>query len=191
LVPSLRDRILDAGVDLICTEGWRRVTMAQLAQRAGISRQMVYKEIGARDKLAKAIIARHADRFLDGVIERLRAHRGDPVAGIGAAVDYVLRAAADDPLLKGVLSAAHGGGQELLPLLTTNSEAMLQQSVQTLLTEATALYPGLPPGRLATLAEVVVRLTMSHLIRPFGPIEDGVRQVVWIVRNALSGPAPA
>ncbi|TVT33124.1 TetR/AcrR family transcriptional regulator [Amycolatopsis rhizosphaerae] len=187
---TLRERILDAGVELICNHGWDRVTMSQLARRVGVSRQMVYKEIGARDVLAKAIIGRHADRFLAGVVEHLHAHGADAAAGIGAAVDYVLRAAADDPLLKAVLGAPHVGEEDLLPLLTTNPEPVLARAVETVFFHARTLYAdaGLSPDCLATLVEVVVRLTLSHLTQPSGPIEHAVAQAIWVVRGALQAP---
>ncbi|GAB2977307.1 TetR/AcrR family transcriptional regulator [Amycolatopsis acidiphila] len=186
---TLRERILDAGVGLICTEGWDRVTMSQLAHHVGVSRQMVYKEVGARDTLARAIVTRHADRFLAGVTDQLRAHGEDIVAGVSAAVDYVLRAAADDPLLKAVLSAAHGGTQDLLPLLAIQPEPVLERAVHTVLREAGELYGGLGLPRLPELVEVVVRLTLSHLIQPFGPVEQASEQVAWLVRNALAAAA--
>lgn len=184
---DLCERILDAGAELICDTGWDRVTMSQLARRAGISRQMVYKEYGSRDKLARAIISRHADRFLDGVVQRLREHRTDLAAAVSAAVEWVLRAAAEDPLLKAVLSAAHGGTQDLLPLLTTNPEPVLERAVQTVHTEASRLWADIPAADLAHLVEVVVRLTMSHLLQPFAPVDHAVRQADWLVRAALAG----
>ncbi|HVV13628.1 TetR family transcriptional regulator [Amycolatopsis sp.] len=183
-MPTLRTRILDAGVELICDDGWNKVTMSQLARRAGISRQMVYKEIGARDVLARAIVDRHVGRFLAGAIERLRAHGADAQAGIGAAVEYVLRTAAEDPLLKAVLSAAHGGGQDLLPLLTADPEPVLERGIEAITHEARALYPGLPAATLGTLVEMVVRLTLSHLAQPTGPVEKAVAQATWLVRAA-------
>jgi AcrR family transcriptional regulator len=185
-VPTLRERILDAGVELICTAGWDRVTMSQLARRVGVSRQMVYKEIGARGPLADAIITRHTDRFLAGVVEQLREHGQDVLSGVTAAVDYVLRAAADDPLLKAVLSAAHGSTQDLLPLVTTNPRPVLARAVETVLGEAQALYGDLDLPRLPELVEVIVRLTMSHLVRPFGPIEHAVEQARWLAGTALA-----
>lgn len=182
---TLRERILDAGVGLICTEGWDRVTMSQLARHVGVSRQMVYKEIGARDTLARAIVTRHADRFLAGVTEQLRAHGTDIGTGIPAAVDYVLRAAADDPLLKAVLSAAHGGTQDLLPLLAVQSEPVLERALAVMQREAGERYGGLGLARLPDLVEVVVRLTLSHLIQPSGPVEHAVEQAGWLVESAL------
>lgn len=183
---DLRERILDAGAHLICDTGWDRVTMSQLARRAGISRQMVYKEFGSRDDLARAIISRHADRFLAGVVQRLRDHTDDIGAGVSAAVGWVLRAAADDPLLKAVLSAAHGGTQDLLPLLTTNPEPVLERAVQTIYAEATALWAGFPTQDLGHLVEVIVRLTISHLIQPFAPVDHVVAQAGWLVDGTLA-----
>ncbi|TNC26541.1 TetR family transcriptional regulator [Amycolatopsis alkalitolerans] len=183
---TLRERILDAGVELICTEGWDKVTMSQLAQRVGVSRQMVYKEIGARGILARAIVTRHADRFLAHVAEHMRAHGADIAGGIGAAAGYVLHTAADDPLIRAILSAAHGSGQDLLPLLAIEPGPVLERAMGTVLGESHALYDDLGLSRLPELVEIVVRLTLSHLIQPSGPVEQAVAQVDRVVREALA-----
>lgn len=184
---DLRERILATGAELICDAGWDRVTMSQLAQRAGVSRQMVYKEFHSRDNLARAIISRHADRFLTGVVQRLRDHGGDPAGGVTAAVGWVLSEAASDPLLRAVLSAAHGGTQNLLPLLTTNPEPVLDRAVQVVHEEAAALWPEVVrPEDLGHLVEVIVRLTMSHLLQPSAPLDHVVAQADWLVGTVLA-----
>ena len=45
----LRERLLDAAAGVFSEDGWRRLTMAKVAERAGVSRQTVYNEFGSRD----------------------------------------------------------------------------------------------------------------------------------------------
>ena len=48
---TLRDRLLEAAVELTTTAGWAKVTMARLADEVGVSRQTVYNEIGTKNDL--------------------------------------------------------------------------------------------------------------------------------------------
>jgi AcrR family transcriptional regulator len=184
----LRVRLLDATAELICADGWSAVTMGAVADRVGISRQSVYKEIGSKAALGEAVIARETDRVLAGVIGQLRAHGSDASAGIPAAVGYVLRAGADNPLIKAILVGAHGGDADLLPLLATRPDPVLARAIAVVGAEARDLYGGLPlpPQTLDRLSEIVVRLTLSHLMQPTGPIEEAIAQARTIIEAALS-----
>ena len=184
----LRERLLDAAAELICADGWNAITMGAVADRVGISRQSVYKEIGSKAALGEAVISRETDRVLTGVTGQLRAHGDDAVAGIAAAVDYVLRAGADNPLIKAILVGAHGGDADLLPLLATRPEPVLARAIAVVGAQARDLYGGLPlaPRTLDRLSEIVVRLTLSHLMQPTGPVEEAVAQARLIIEAALS-----
>lgn len=185
---ELREQVLDTTAALVCAEGWGAVTMSRVATSVGVSRQHLYSEIGGKAALGEAVVTREADRFLAGVRERLRAHGADAEAGIAAAVDYVLRTAADDPLVKAILVGAHGGDTDLLPLLATRPEPVLQRAVTAVRAEAADLYAGLLEARsLAWLSEIVVRVTLSHLTQPTGPVEDAVAQIRFLVTTALAG----
>ena len=64
VVPTTRERVVDAAVRLTAQIGWSQVTMARLAQEVGVSRQTVYNEVGTKPGLAEAMILRELDRFL-------------------------------------------------------------------------------------------------------------------------------
>jgi AcrR family transcriptional regulator len=184
----LRERLLDAASDITCAEGWDSVTMSRVAERVGISRQSVYKQLGSKQELAEAIVARETDRFLTGVVEQLRAHGADAPAGIAAAVEYTLRTGADNRLVKAIVSGPHGSTEGLLPLLTARPEPVLQRAVEAVFSEACDLYAdvGLDERELAALIDAIVRLTLSHLTQPLGPVEDAVHQARWITQRAIA-----
>lgn len=188
----LRERLLDVAVDLICAEGWAAVTMGRIATRVGISRQQVYKELGTRATLGEAVVARETDRVLHGVLQEMRDHDADALTGISAAAEFVLRTAADNPLVKTILLGAHGGDTDLLPLLATRPEPVLERATRTVLTEARTRYPhlGLNDAALEGLAEVVVRLTLSHLFQPTGPVENAVAQIRAVLQAMLDSRNP-
>src|SRR5271166_3307925 len=52
----LRARVLDAAYALVCAEGWQAVNMSSIAATVGISRQVLYKEIGAKQALGQALV---------------------------------------------------------------------------------------------------------------------------------------
>ncbi|GAB2817803.1 TetR family transcriptional regulator [Actinocorallia aurea] len=178
----LRDRLLDAAFDLTCASGWQAVTMGRVAERVGVSRKTVYNEMGAKTALGEALIARETERFLAGVSAQLRAHPGDLGRGLPAAAEYVLRTAADNPLVKAVMLGADGGSNDLLPLLTVRPEPVLRRALDHIRIEAAQLNPQTDPDKLAWLIEVAVRLTLSHLTQPTGPIEAATAQIRTLVQ---------
>jgi AcrR family transcriptional regulator len=114
----LRDRVLDAAYTLICEEGWRAVNMSRIAAMVGISRQVLYKEIGAKQALGEALVQRETDRFIAGTIAAMRAHPEDVAAGLAAGAAFTLRAGADDALVKASMARARDAEVGLTPLLT-------------------------------------------------------------------------
>ncbi|HEX4061138.1 MAG TPA: TetR family transcriptional regulator [Streptosporangiaceae bacterium] len=182
----LRERMLDVTAEMICAEGWHAVTMTRVADQVGVSRQSVYKEIGSKTALGEAVVARETDRVLASVIDRLRAHGADATAGIPDAAGYVLRTSADNPLIKAILLGAPGGDSDLLPLLAIRPEPVLGRAVAVVRAEAAMLYRGLlPPAAIDLSSEIVVRLTLSHLMQPTGPIEDAVAQIRALIEAVL------
>ena len=67
----LRNRSLDAARNTVCTEGWDAVSMSRIAKEVGISRPVLYKEIGTKKELAVALVEREVDFFLTGVVDGL------------------------------------------------------------------------------------------------------------------------
>ena len=182
----LRERMLDVTAEMICAEGWQAVTMTRVADQVGVSRQSVYKEIGSKTALGEAVVARETDRVLASVIDRLRAHGADATAGIPDAAGYVLRTSVDNPLIKAILLGAPGGDSDLLPLLAIRPEPVLGRAIAVVRTEARALYRDLLPVTAIDLAsEIVVRLTLSHLMQPTGPIDEPIAQSRLLVAAAL------
>ena len=122
MVPTARDALLATARDVVVAGDWERMPLAELASRAGVSRQTLYKEFGSKDGLAQALSAHETEIFLRELATVIESHPDDPVAGTRAAVEHTLRTGADDPLLKSILSSARGPS-ELLPLLTTRPSA--------------------------------------------------------------------
>src|SRR5690349_16943483 len=58
------ERLLDASVAIITEEGWDRLSMTKVAQRSGVPRQSLYKEVGTKSELGEAVVRRELERFL-------------------------------------------------------------------------------------------------------------------------------
>jgi AcrR family transcriptional regulator len=182
---SLRDRLIDSAVGVMTTAGWGKVTMARLADEVGVSRQTVYNEIGTKNDLAEAMVMRELDRFLAGVTRSFDENPADLINAIRASARRVLKYAEDNALLHAVVSATHGADTELLPLLTTHSEYLLE-GAKVVVSERVASYDvDLPAERLDASIDMVVRLVLSHVMQPSGDPARTGDDIAWIAERVL------
>lgn len=114
----MRDAALDAAAAEIVARGWKGLQMQAVAEQVGISRQTLYNTFTTKHGLAQALVLRLTERFLDGV-ERALNSRDQVYDQWLAAIRYTLDTAADDPLLKAVLTG--DASTEFLPLLTSDA----------------------------------------------------------------------
>ncbi|WP_249359181.1 TetR/AcrR family transcriptional regulator [Nocardia cyriacigeorgica] len=186
----LRARVIDTARHLVCTEGWGAVNMSRVAKEVGVSRPVLYKEIGTKHDLADAVIGNELDTFLAGITDTIAAHPDDVLAALTAAVDFTLRTAADNTLLKAVLAGRSSADTSLLPTLMTEPEPVLGRAATTLTAVVRTQYglPALTDDELGSRVEAVVRLALSHLFQPTGPIERAVTQITLVI-DAIFGPA--
>lgn len=182
----LHNRILDAAAEVTAERGWGAVTMSGIASMVGVSRQILYKEIGAKNALGHALVARETDRFIAGVAEHISAHPSHPALGLAAAAEFTLRAGADNALIRAIGAGTAGGDTELLPLLTTSTGPVLGRAIQ----EITEIIHDVNPDLRAKLTvadtvEVAVRLTLSHLLSPLSTPEEAADQIRHVVMQLL------
>ncbi|MFE9786464.1 TetR family transcriptional regulator [Nocardia salmonicida] len=185
----LRDRMIDAARTMVVTEGWGAVNMSRVAKEVGISRPVLYKEIGTKRALADALIERETGIYLTGIAETLAEHPADPLAGMTAAAEYTLRTAGDNTLIKAVLSARQDGDTALLPALVSDPEPVLGRAVAALTATVREQYEfaAMTDDELISIVEIMVRLTLSHLFQPTGSADRAVAQIGAV----LSGVMPA
>ena len=168
----LRDSIVDAARAQTVATGWDGVRMGGVASAAGVSRQTVYNEFGSKAGLAEALARREVDRFVGEVRAVLDAHGADVRAGAYAAIRHTLASAADNPLIKAILTSARGGSDELLPHLTTRAGLVLTESSGALLDWAGRHLPDADGAALAFAADTIVRLVVSHIVLPQAPVDE-------------------
>lgn len=181
----VRDRLLDAAAEITCGPGWSTITMARLADAAGVSRQTVYNEVGSKAGLAEALIMRELDRFL-AVVEQELASGDDVVDAIKRTAYAVLTRAADNPLLHAVLSASHGAGNDLLPLLTSHSENLVGAATAVVRAHIGRFDLDIDPVELEASIDGVVRLVLSHVMQPGDTPARTADHLAWLVGRVLT-----
>jgi AcrR family transcriptional regulator len=160
----LRTTLLDAARALLGERGWARVTMADVAARAGVSRQTLYNTFGSRDELAQALVLREQERMLAGVAETIRAHRDDPVRALGEAFEWFLAIAREDPALRRALTDQEPDG--MVPLLTTRGAPVVLGAAARLAELIRAQWPQATRAEVELISDCLVRLAISHAMLP-------------------------
>jgi AcrR family transcriptional regulator len=168
--------------------------MAKVAGMAGVSRQTVYNEYGAKPALGQAMVLRELDRFLTVVGRELDTH-DDLVDAIRSAAEQTLRLAQDNPLLNRVLASAHqvsagaggsGAEAELLPFLTTDAGPLIVAAKDVIAARITR-FPdlGMTPSETDAAIDAIVRLVLSHVMQPGGEPARTAEHLAWIVARVL------
>lgn len=162
---STRERIIAGAAELTAESGWANVTMARIAEQVGVSRQTVYNEFGTRADLAEAMVLQELSAFLTEVDAGFTEHPDDLVGGLVAAAQRVLDLARTNPLLAAIVTATHGGGGELLPLLTTRADAVIEAASLAVSTHVRT-YDLDPAAPVDAVVDLIVRSVLSHVMQP-------------------------
>lgn len=182
---DLRRRIIEVAASLTTEDGWSSVTMSLLADRVGVSRQTVYNEIGSKPALAEAMVLEELAGFLTAVEVAFDEYPDDAAKAVRAAVRGVLERAESNPLLRAIVSASQGADTELLPLLSTHSDA-LRGTAHGLLARRLAPHSaGLTRRQRAAVIDMIVRVVLSHVMQPSGTPRATSDDLAWTVARLL------
>jgi AcrR family transcriptional regulator len=181
----MHERVVAAASELTLEGGWSSVTMGRLAQRVGVSRQTVYNEVGSKPQLAEEMVLAELAKFLVVVDAAFDEHPTDLVEAIRAAALGVLDLAAGNAFLQAVVSASYGAATELLPLLTSRNDALVQTATEVLRRRVVAYSPAVTERQLESAIDMVVRLVLSHVVHPTAPPADAADAIAWITGRTL------
>lgn len=162
----MRERVLAEARALASAKGWDAVRVADLAERAQVSRPWIYKEFGDRAGVGAALVRRESEAFLVGVATALDQHPDSVAVAVEAGVRHALAEAARNPFIHAVVTAARGGTDALLPFLTARPEPVFSLAGQLLRAWLTERLPALDGQRLEEAGDLAVRLTLSHMLLP-------------------------
>ena len=183
---KLRTALVAAARDLTLASGWESVRMIDVAKAAGVSRQTVYNEFRDRPGLAQALAVAEIDRFVSTVREELFAHGSDVRAAGRATILRVLGEAAENPLVRQILTSARGGADELLPFLTTRSDVVLAVAGEVVREWIAARRPEVDEAAAALAAESIIRLTVSHIVLPTASSESAADALAEVFVRLLA-----
>lgn len=160
----LRDLVLDAMRDLLLTKDWSSITLADVANAAGVSRQTIYNEFGSRQGLAQGYALRLADRLVDAVGEAIYSNVGDIYAAFLSGFRSFFADSAADPLVISLLTGA--AKPDLLQIITTDSAPIITRCSARLTEAFTHSWVRATDEDAGVLARAIVRLAMSYVSMP-------------------------
>jgi TetR/AcrR family transcriptional regulator, repressor for uid operon len=157
--------VLDAAYELFSVIGIQRTSMEEVARRAGVSRQTVYRHVASRDALVEQVLRREFQRHVR--------HYLDAVAEAETSADRVvdgylttLQAIRSNPLLAGLLPV------ELNTLVASMADSAQNVLGLARLFIAQLLYIEKGAGEIPEhvdvdlVADVMVRLAVSYILIP-------------------------
>jgi AcrR family transcriptional regulator len=171
---GLDTRILDAALGEFETYGLRRVSVEDVAKRAGVARTTIYRRFSNKEQLLQAVILRECRRFLTGIAqatEGLASPEDAVVEGFVAG----LQSARTHPLMTRVLQSEP---EAFLPQLSMNGGAVMLAARDILADRLRRARPAQAADHNA-VAEVLLRVAVSLLLVPGGGLaldgEDAIR----------------
>jgi AcrR family transcriptional regulator len=179
---SMGDRILAATIEAASVHGIGRLSVADVAKRAGLSRPTVYKHFPSKDALVAAAVRKEAATFVEAVTTAI-APIEDARDAVAAAVLLTLELARQHPLLDRVVRTEP---ERLVPLLTTDEGLVLplaRAPVEAVIGER---FPGLDDVVRRRVADVLVRLLISFALNaPDDPPEVVADVVAGLLVNGV------
>ncbi|HSV40125.1 MAG TPA: TetR family transcriptional regulator [Nocardioidaceae bacterium] len=175
---STRGRVLAALTTMLADRDWPDISVAQVAAAAGVSRQTIYNEFGARSTLA--------DLYVEVLVDSLIREHVPSTEHVGDVDDLLARiltswftSVAADPVLV--------SDRGLLRGIVSDETAFVDNASRYLAQQYAALAPHVPEAQARILARVVVRLCVSYLLVPPSQDEDPVQELVAVLGPYTEG----
>jgi len=165
--PEAREQLIEAAFQCAVRFGWTRTRMGDVAARAGLSRQTLYRHFQTKDGLAAVLALREQEAFLDETREAFRTHETIPEA-IVAAATLGLKRAESHPLLRQMFGDPDSG---LLPYVTTRALPLMTRAAALTAELIVKMDPTIDPESVGLLADVLTRQVFSHTLTPAEPID--------------------
>lgn len=177
-----RTELVEAAAAELVDTGWRGLRMQAVAARVGVSRQTVYNTFGSRDGLAVALVEHLTDSFLDG-FETAFSRFDEPADRWREAVRYLLARGSQDQALRAMLGA--DSGDEFLQLLTSRSGPLVETARWRIALVITRNLPDTSSVDAEAAAEIVTRMTLSHVVQPVDSIEASAEVIALMIAGYL------
>ena len=157
---DVRERILRATVEAATIHGLSRLSVGDVAKRAGLSRPTVYKHFPSRQDLIAAAVRSEARQMVAAVRVEVETEP-DPRRALEAGVLLALRLLRDHALLDRIVRSEP---DTLVPLLTTDGGLIMSEIRVPVEEIVAAKVPGLDTITVRRLADVLTRLLISYAL---------------------------
>lgn len=185
------ERLLAAALEAATLHGIARLSMGDVARRAELSRQTLYRYFPSKDALVAAVVTHETAQLIEKVVAAALPHE-DPQVSLEAGLLAALTVLRDHPLLDRLVRTEP---EALLPLLTTDGGPVMVQVrsvVELILVERTPEVADDPVAR-RRFADVVTRMLVSYAVSaPDDPPEVVAHYLsLFLVRGAVPSGGPA
>ena len=161
--------MLDAAVEVFSEYGFHEASMEEIAERARVSKPLLYLYLGAKEEIFRACVARESDRLVDALGAATRAEAADEAErlwrGLTAFFSYVAERRA--------------------------SWAVLYQQARSHNDSVAEQLARVHSDIIATVAELVLRAMRTRAPDGDGPAYSTMRREASAVAHALVGAADA
>jgi AcrR family transcriptional regulator len=157
--------------------------MGDVATRAGVSRQTLYRHFQTKDTLAAVLALREQDAFLEEFREAFRSGETIPEC-VRAAVTAGLKRAESHPLLRQVIEEPESG---LLPYVTTRALPLMSRGKQQAVELVIEKDPQVSPDTAELLADVLTRAVFSYTLTPSEPLDAIAERLGRLAELVLVG----
>jgi AcrR family transcriptional regulator len=155
-------RILDATLAAMADHGIARLSLEDVARRAGLSRQTVYRYFPSKGELLDAAVLREERIFIANMISAADRHR-ELEPALRAAIEAAMRTGQAHALLNRLLATEPNS---LVALVTTDRGPVLSAARHALEEILARWLPRGPKARLGMAADAVARLLVSYVVNP-------------------------
>jgi AcrR family transcriptional regulator len=155
-------RILDATLATMGDHGVARLTLEDVAKRAGLSRQTVYRYFPSKGELLEATVLREEKIFIANM-KTAAGRQRELEPALRAAIEAALRTGQAHVLLNRLMATEPTA---LVALVTTDRGPVLSAARQALEDILAGWLPKAPKARLGMAADAVARLLVSYVMNP-------------------------
>ncbi|MCL4293470.1 MAG: TetR family transcriptional regulator [Acidimicrobiia bacterium] len=184
----LRETILDAAVAEAALHGIRRLSVVDVARRAGISRPTLYKHFPSKDALVAEAVRREAERLTSSVLDAAAGH-DSPERALEAGILAALRLTREHPLLDRLIATEP---ESLVPLVLSDGGPVMllvRRTIERMVAEELRAADALVVRRVADL---LTRLLLSYaLSAPDDPPEVVAAAVAAMVAAGVESRSPS
>lgn len=191
---TTRDRILEAAMQVFRRHGFRRSSIEQAAEAAGLTRQALYHHFSSKEALFRAAIERvHEAALATGAEAAARAEAAghdlaDVLIGqITARLKALVAALDGSPHVEELLSEHLAQARDLYQDFAARHQAALAATIARVRTkQKLQLNPGMTPSGLARYVEMAVNGAKSAHPN-MQPLEAFLRDLSLMVRTLVAG----